>query len=287
MGRKGISNTGKAQMLEIDQLVFRFQEGDDSAGEELLKRFGGHPKDSVNNYIGKFFHMLREAGRFSFSDKDSRKFICCFIEDEGIRKAMQRHYQTGDVKLFATKKLRKIIDQVKPLEDEELKQELRLMFIKQAKQYKNISKNINFPGYLYNSYGYAVAAFITRRMKKYDPYNHMYTQKQLLHLQEDRYVDKDTEIHLDEKAFQTLPMLAEDDELGNSWVRGITCGPEFKDLTPLQRHILKLYYEDNMTDKQIASQFAMHINTIHNNRKRAIKKIEEAMERLRKEGYEE
>lgn len=284
---KQISKRAKQQMLEVDQLVFRFQDGDDAAGEQLLHMFGGHPSEDLNQYIGKFYYMLRETERFSFADKDSRNFICCFIEDSNARNSLKRRYQTGEVRVLALKKLHKIVDQCKPLVDEDLKQDLRTMFLEQAKRYKNISKNINFPGYLFNSYRFRIAAMITKRMKTYDPYVHMYTKKQILKLQDDRYVDRGTEIVLNEKTFNNLPMLADDDELGNSWVRGITCGPEFQDLTPLQRLIIKLYYEDEMTDKAIAHKLSMHINTVHNNRKRSIKIIEQTKERLFKEGYDE
>lgn len=287
MAYKRIGEKEKEKMLNVDQLVFRFQDGDDEAGEELIRMFGGHPKEEVNFYIGKYFWMLRgDSERFKWKDKDSRKFICCFLEDSEMRKSMKRFYQNGDVRTYAMKKLHKIVDQCKPIEDEDLKQELRLMFIEQAKRYKNISKNINFPGYLFNSYRYRIATMITRRMRKYDPYLHMYSSKQILSLQEDRYVDGGTEIEIEENTFNQL-MLQDDDELGNSWVRGLTCGPQFRDLTSLQRLIIKLYYDEKMTDRAIASKLSMHINTIHNNRKRAKAIIEGTVERLYKEGYEE
>ncbi len=287
MAFKKISAEDKENMLAIDDLVVQFQNGNKGAGEELMRLFGCHPKEEIRLYIGKFFKVLRRPSLDLFDDKDLRKFVNLFIEDANIRRQMIPFYQSSATKLFAMKKMRRIALQVLCIPDDDLKQELSLMFLEQAKRYKCISKNINFPGYLYNSYRFRVGRFVNRKVKIYEPYEHMYDEKKLIPFDPDRYIDSTTEIRLDDRSFTKEPLLLSDDDLGNSWERGITCGPKFKDLTQLQRIIVKLYYQDEMTDKAIANKMSMHINTIHKNRVKAVELIRLAMERLFKEGYEE
>jgi DNA-directed RNA polymerase specialized sigma24 family protein len=269
----------------IDQLVFRFQAGDDKAGEEVLRLFGGHPDDKVNNYIGKYYHMLRN-GRFPFKDKDSRTFINCYIKDPAIRKAMKRARQHSHVMIEALKAVHHLEDQCKPISDEELLQDLRMLFIQQMKRYKKRKKEVWFPGYLYKSYGFALVVHINKKFKPLEPYMHMYTEKQIIPMQEDIHVDDDTCIELDERKFTKQPSLVDDDKIGNSWVRGLTCGDEFTKLTALQRLIIKLYYHDDSNDRKIAEKINMHINTIHKQRKRAVQIIQDTMDELFRGGYE-
>lgn len=80
-------------------------------------------------------------------------------------------------------------------------------------------------------------------------------------------------------------MMEMDEELDINWVRGLTCGEEFKELTHLQRLILKLNYEDGWTDGKIADMMGIHINTIFRQRKKADAIVKETVEKLIQEGF--
>ena len=265
----------------IDELVFRYQDGDERAGEELLKRFGAHPKQKrMTLYVGKYYNMLR-YGKINFKDYDSRMFIACYMPDAELRKKMRPFYQYRGTKENAILALQGVVDQLKVVEDEDLEQDLRMLLLIQATRYQKTKKHVDFTGYLYRSYRYAVYNHFDKMLKKKDPHNHL--ADYLVRFQDDVYGDDDSEIEVDESIFAAAPMIQLDDELGNSWVRGITCGDEFKDLTPLQRMILKLHYQDGVTDGKIANMMGIHINTIFRQRKKAMLTIEETIAKLLEE----
>lgn len=275
----------KQGMQAIDELVFRFQAGDKEAGEEVMRMFGCHPEADMSNYVGKYYYMLR-MGRFSFDDLESRTFINCFIGNAEVRSAMRKWFQSADTRRHAVKALTDIVKRLWHISDEELKQDLRLLFIQQMQRYKKIKKNVYFSGYLCNSYGFAVVDYVMKRMKSKEPYVIKYNTYQIIPMQEEVYVDDASSIDINERTLYNTPMMLDDDELGNSWVRGLTCGEEFMKLNHFQRLILKLYYQDDMSDGKIAKLMNMHINTIHNHRKRAIKIVEQEAIRISKEGYQ-
>lgn len=281
---KNLKPKQKEEMEEIDRLVFQFQEGDWESGEEVLRLFGCHPDEPFTRYVGKFYHMLR-YGRFSFSDRESRKIISCFVSDPLVRKNLHKAYQYGDTRQKAYDAVKSMMGYVESIPDEDLKQELRTLFIQQMKRYKKKKKDVFFAGYIYNSYGYAVLNFLNSYVKKSEPYHIKYKKPYLIPLDE-AYVEENEEgYEINERLTNQTLILQEDEVIGNSWIRGLTCGEEFQKLSMLQRLIIKFYYEDDLTDGKIAKQMNMHINTIHKQRKKGIQLIEEEIKRIQKEGY--
>jgi DNA-directed RNA polymerase specialized sigma24 family protein len=277
-----VKDTKLAEMERIDELVLRFQAGDKDCGEQLLRLFGCHPEDKkLSLYVGKYFRMIRKVV-LSFDDRDSRKFISTFIADPAIREKMRVSYQYADVKGKVIELLTYLQSMWMAIPDDELKQDLRFLFIRQMVRYKHKRRKVFFTGYLYNSYRYAVLNYLKDKFKSYEPY--MYPSRRLVAYQDDVYEDADTEIQLDYRTFSTQPMLASDDDLGYTWVRGFNCRDEFKRLNQWQRLILKLYYADEMNDREIAVYMNMHINTIHNHRKKAEHIVQETAEYLQSGG---
>lgn len=267
----------------IDEIVFLYQEGDELAGEEILRRYGCHPNDKeLTKYVGKYFKMLRR-GVFNFKDKDSRAFIRCFVADKELRDKLIPFYQYKETIERTYEVLNRIIKQLKAIDDEDMKQDLRMLLLIQAQRYEKTKKSVDFNGYLYNSYRFAVKNWIQKLTKPSEPYMHMHDE--LLGFAEDSFADEDSEIEVNEDLFAAPPMIEMDEEIGNSWVRGITCGEEFKDLTPLQRLIIKLHYHDGLTDGKIAEMMGIHINTIFRQRKKAGQIIEQTTEELIQKGY--
>ncbi|MDK2600618.1 hypothetical protein QO179_24300 [Bacillus stercoris] len=209
--------------------------------------------------------MLR-FGKFDFKDYDSRSFIKLFIEDETIRSQVTKSYQYKETKRVAIRKLNQIVHSLRVVEDEDLKQELRFMLLKKAMKYKKKKRTVDFSGYLYGVYRYEVCNYIQRLLKP----DELYVKRpaELMRIADDRLFDEDSNIEVEDSIFVKSPMIQMDEEIGNSWVRGITCGDEFKDLTPLQRMIIKLNYYDGYTDGKIADMMGIHINTIFRQRKK-------------------
>lgn len=267
----------------VDELVLRFQAGDQASGEELLRLFGGHPDfPEPKSFIGKYYSLLR-YGKVNFDDRDTRRFIALYIKDPEIRKQLKPHYQYREAKAKAIKVLdEKVVTPLSVISDEDLLQDLRFLFLMQAKRFRKKRRKVNFAGYLYNSYRYAVKNYLEIYLKETEPFRY---RNLLLRIQDDRLEDEESEIIVIDRNHQNELMIKIDDDLGHNWVRGITCGEEFKNLTPLQRMIIKLYYDEGLSDRKIADKLSMHINTIFKQRKKAQETVIQTVEELIKEGH--
>lgn len=266
---------------KIDLLVFSHQAGNEQALLELLTMFGGDPeKKKMNGFLGKYYKLFRK-GTINFKNKESRRFVNLFIADPGVRKGMQKSRQSKHVRDEANKSMRKVSTSLRFMDDEEIKNELIALFINKCNRYTYTGRS--FRAYLSNSYFFDAYRFVNNLQKKYEPYVHM--QADLLHIAEDLVLDTEMETEVNDSVFNQSPVMFLDDELGNAWVRGLTCGDEFKDLTPLQRMITKFNHFDGMSDREIADVMGMHINTIFRQRKKAALLIEEKVKQLTEEGY--
>lgn len=270
----------RQQENNIDELVFAYQNGNAEAGEEVLRAYGGHPSEGrLTSFLGKYYKMIR-YGKLDFKDKDSREFVGLLIQDTDTRKQLAQSYQYKTTKQMAVRQLGYLVQSMRVVDDEDLMQDLRMLFLQQMKRYKK--KHRNFGAYIYGSYRYAVYNHIENLLKPKDIYTH---QSKLVRLAEDCLHDNDADIDVKDSVLARAPMIMMEEELGNSWVRGLTCGEEFKDLTPLQRLIIKLNYYDGYTDGKIADMMGIHINTIFRQRKKAGLIVEETVKKLVEEGY--
>lgn len=279
-----ISEEKRQEFERIDQLVLDYQAGDEGSGEELLRIFGCHPeKTRTTLYIGKYYNLLR-YGRVDFKDKDTRKFISCFVKDKGFAERMRKFYQYKDDKAQARRTVQFLEQMLKSVSDEDLMQDLRMLFLQQALRWEKRYKHEHFQGYLYGSYGYTLHHHLKRMFKQNDSYG---LKSSIIHYQDDQYNDKSSNIKTEDSIFAQEPMIRSDfdDELGNSWVRGLTCGEEFHNLTPLQRLVVKLHDNDGYTDGNIADMMGVHINTIFRQRKKAYEIIHKTVDRLIEEGF--
>ena len=266
----------------IDKLVEEYQAGNEEAGMELLTIYGADPTtNKMTKFIGKYYKILR-YGKLDFKDYDSRYFMSLFFKGEE-RKAILQSYQHKKTKEDVTRRLGFITEALNAIEDNDLKQDLRILFLELARRYEKQGKT--FGGYLYNYYHYRVENYVTNLMKKKEPYIHM--QKELLRIADDLLKDDTSDVDVRDSIFIKAPMMKMEEELDNSWVRGLTCGDEFKDLTPLQRLIIKLNYHDGWTDGKIATKLGTHINTVFRQRTKASKLVKEAVERMKEEKEDE
>jgi DNA-directed RNA polymerase specialized sigma24 family protein len=272
-----------AEMERIDQVVFAYQAGDRKAGEEILSLFGCHPgQKDFESYIGKYYKLLK-FGKINFNDRDTRHFIRLFMSDVEARKAMIPWYQYAPTTKAARKSIQTVSNMLRTMENDDFEQDLRVLLLQQAKRYKKMSKKIFFTGYLYNSYRYELKRHIEKLTKRKDVFKPLDMQR----APEDVAGGPENLLDLDSIVLEDTPTIQEDDVLGNSWVRGLTCGEAFRQLTSLQRLIIKLHYEDGYTDGEIGKKLNMHINTIHRHRKKSTLMIESRRKELIQEGYYE
>lgn len=261
--------------ININGIVFAFQNGNELAGEEILKRFGGDPSQpEITGYLKKYYELIR-SGTVNFENKEVRKMMSLFFEDEEMRRSIVRRHQKSEVKKAVVKMAGLISTIMSNVEDDDLKQDLRMLLLKKASIYKKTKASVFFTGYLSTSFYFDIKNYIDSYKKSSDVLVARY--EDVISLDEDKVQDESNTVDVKEERLKDLIIDEPYEELGVNWIHGITSGDEFKDLTKLQRMIIKLYYQDGYTDKKISNQLCLHINTIFNQRKKACLKIEAAL----------
>lgn len=250
----------KDQYDKIDILVMQYQNGDEQAAQELIEQ--------LDPYLKKYVKIIKD-NLINLNDKDSRRFIALFVNDSNARKGLIKKYQPNEARNKAYKSTLMLSSMCNNITYEDLTQELTCILLTMAKRYKKKGKKINFCGYLYSSFRYEVYRTISKWTL--DPLVH--NSGSTLRFNECSFVDEDNDVESDGDIYiEELTMLL-DDDLGNSWIRGLTCGEEFEELTPIERLILRMKYQEGKTDVEIADRLQLHRNTIRAQRLKAIDKI--------------
>lgn len=260
---------------DIDEIVKAYQQGNKLAGEELLRIFGCHPEDTVSKYIGKYYDLLR-YGKMDFSNRDLRRFVSLFIADPDTRKALVPFYQYGNVKAETMKIVGMLTERFEVVEEEDLLQDLRLLLLQQAMRYQKKGQKINFCGYLYNSYRFAVKHYYKWVFEDLL----IYADEELDEYGEDEGIDIEDEWFFEDKYFEH-----EESELGFNWMHNRSTTFPFNRLSTYERTVLFLYYEKNHTDLEISKITGYHEDTICRHRKRIKLKLEDIL--ARGEGYDD
>lgn len=255
----------------IDELVFAYQAGEPGAAMDLLIQYGGPSADA--RFLGKYLRLLTEE-RYDLGDKDTRRFLQLYMTDK--RQSLLRHYQDAEGKAAGARVARMLNRSIEDYGREDLAQDLVMLFFKQARQYKKQKKRVDFSGYLYNSFRYAVYNHLKSIVFSYDA---------TCHPRRESYEDDmagDGAIEVREEWFYMEPLFEEEEELGLNWVNG-RCNEAFGRLTSLERMILRLHYEDGRPDAEIAEQLGFHRNTVYKYRNTAKEKLAAAITKLREE----
>lgn len=253
---------------DIDKEVFAYQEGEPGAAETLLSLFGGDTGEE--KYLGKYIRLLKDEV-YDLQDKDTRRFLQLYMKEGGP--GLHYHWQGKEARSEAARVAGRLSYVMEMTDREELVVDLQILFLQQVKRYRKTKKAVDFRGYLYNSFRYAVYNHLKRTVFKTD----------VLNLR-DRDV-YDDEIHgeggieLEEEWFYPEGYF-DDGELGLDWVNG-RCNMAFEELRPLERLILRMHYEDGKTDTEIAEHLGFHRNTVLRHRHRAKERLCETLDALK------
>lgn len=246
---------------EVEDLVIQYQkqfadekyrEESNSAGNELLTRF--------TPLIRKYYTLIT-TGQINFNDKEMKVFISAFLDQQDLRRALFRKKQSQEYKSRIYQNFNFIKEIYGSIDEEEILMDLQMLLLVLAKRYKIMGKS--YCGYVYNSYCFEVA----RHIKSYisDMSNIPYRKL--------RYEDslngmESTECDLDDALYEDVLGIPD-----YTWISGTNCSDIFSNLSNLDRKIVVKYYLESYTDKQIAKEFSVHMNTINQKRKAAVKKI--------------
>lgn len=245
------------EWLSIEELVIKAKNGDKNACGELINKF--------ENYFNKFFLIIKH-GKIDIRDRETRFLLSLFVPKDQYVKS-RNIYQDKDTLGRVLASLRSITAKFANIPDEDIKQELYLIFIKLIHRYEPNGKL--FGSYLCTAFVYEVSRYIKKIIK--NPissenninYNDLYAQgsnidefKILNNLQYDELININDEIDYDD-----------------SWVLGITCSDIFLCLTPLERIILVKYYIEGLNDREISEMYGINRNIANQKRRAAIEKL--------------
>lgn len=248
---------------EVEDLIAVYQEQfinpsskkeSDKAGKELLVRFAP--------LFNKYLNLIKN-GYIIFKDPEMRSFINSFIEDNELQKALNRKSQSSIQKSEIAKRFKFIIDTYGSNSEEEILMDLKICFLVIAKRYKPIGRS--FCGYLYNTYKYEVSRYIKKQIKNplSIPYKILNYEECINGSEEESY-----EQTYDDNLYENnigIPNL--------QWILGNECSDLFKNLDNIERKIIVKYYLEEWNDRQIACLLGIHINTVNQKRRTAIKKL--------------
>lgn len=251
---------------DIEEAVMTYQKQFDiDATKDIVEE----SKLAAAILLDKFFPLIKKyitllsTGQIDWNDKEMKLFVCNFVDDLSLQKALQRKKQKAEYRSQIYLNFNFIKETYGSLNTEELLIDLQTLLLVMAQRYKKLGRN--FCSYIYNSYRYEVARHIKKFLK--NPINITYKNLQY----EDcinGHEDYDIENSYEDNYYEDMTGIP-----NSLWLAGENCGKEFAGLSPLDRNILVKYYLEEWKDKQIAEHFGMHINTVNQRRRTAAKKI--------------
>jgi RNA polymerase sigma factor (sigma-70 family) len=277
----------------VHDLVYEYKNGSMDAADKLLESFAKF----LSNYA-----VLIKYGKYNLNYYSVRSFIKLFIEDPKDRKLLNSHFYNqyaGKNVVFST--INTIMNIFHESSSEDIKQDLKIIFFNMCQKYKDvrpsfhtyIDKNFHYYAYRYwektirDPIGRGSSVSISTPIKsiKFVEDTNLTFADILEDVQskvENDYTLNKITVYYDIKTSSIPVAYGEESNdtynntfLNTNWINGITCSTAFKILTPLERKIIKLWYIDNLTDKEIGDKFGICRGSINKRRNIAKTKIGE------------
>lgn len=255
-----------------NELVFQAQDGKKESLEKLLFDYGYRQNEPWTMFLGKYLSLLK-YGKINLRDKDTRRFLQLYIKDEEIRRKLRYHYQDYRTTIVSQETANYLQEKCSIIPEEDLKQHLVLLFIESVMKFKVVKKDVDFNGYLYNTYRFRVFEYFRVFVFKRDMLLQPLRLISDVDIPEEQKELEPQEAWLDRFYASEL----DNDRLGIFWING-RCGSLFQELTPFERTVLRDRYFLKKTDGQIAEEYGYHINTIYKRRHAAIEKLKKKKE---------
>lgn len=278
---------------KVHDLVYEYKAGSLNAADALLECFGKF----LSNYAA-----LIKLGKYNLNYYSIRSFIKLFIEDPKERKLLNSYfYNQCTSRAITSMAVNTIMNIFHESTFDDIKQDLKIIFFNMCKKYKDVRPSFhtyvdkNFHYYAYRYFeknirdpigrGSSISISTPINSSKYTKDINI-TFADVLEdtqnkVEKDHILNKIT-VYYDIKS-SSIPVVYEeinDDSYSNkflntNWINGVTCSKAFKILTPFERSIVKLWYVDNLTDKQIGEKFGICRGSINKRRNVAKTKIGE------------
>lgn len=280
---------GQAEYKLVHELVYKYQDGDEEAAQELIKNF--------SKFFTKYISLVK-FGKYDLSHFSTRSFIKLFVENPKERKLINPYFKnklTGRQVVGDTVSM--IVKLFENSSQEDILQDLKIIFLIMCQKYKDtkpsfhayINKNFHFYAYRYfekmtrdpiNRSSTSLSKKIKIASSNSNTESSQAELKDMIPdvtmMVESDYTVKSLDLHYNLK-HSNIPVienkdanLYEDNFLDTNWINGVTCGDIFDCLTPFERQIITLWYVEKKTDTEIGEMFGVCRGTI--NRRRGIAK---------------
>lgn len=259
------------QYYNIHCLVQKYQSNRNKYSTDLILAFSNF----LNKYL-KFFKL--ERPNMILKNLDIKHLVCLYSHCKFVKTNLNINKTLNKNLIKASCKLIDLVN--RDLEYDELVSIITIGFLSCAVNYKDIRPS--FHNHVVNNICYRIyeSMSVCFKSKKeveftdeldFIDYNNYYNyDKSLEYIKNKRSVS--------ESLYNFIPgqksnNVYSNDFFDTKWFNGITCTYPFTTLTPFERRIIKMYYVDNMMDKEIASVFGLHCLYIMRRRNKAIDKL--------------
>lgn len=264
----------KSEWDVIDSLVFYYQ---GLNNESVYDNEGNLIADPVQELLNRFqplfkkYINLLKTGQINFNNLEQKLFVSLFVNDPLLKKAMfSKSGLDKQTKAQISARFNFVKETYGNQDEYNILTDLYVIFLTLARRYKK--KNRSFACYVYNSIRFEVYRMINKYT--HNPVNIHYKNLSYEECLENNYWEfaDDSVLSIEEQV-----EFNEEADINYQWIQGVTCSEVFKKLTPLERKIVTKYYLEGASDKQVANEYKLHINTCNSKRHTAIEKIAAAV----------
>lgn len=238
---------------ELECRIQAYLRREEGAAEVLLEAFRG--------FFIRWLQVMK--GSASYGDRYHRIFVSMYVPYKGVRIQIQKGDKRGQPQFMYWLSI--IRDRYAGMPRDEKWNELALCLLELANRYKPYDGYYQFHTYVMRSFPY----YLHRRLEQYAGDISAFSQI-IVPLEEDPEYESDHET--------ATPFVVDDITLGEAWVSGATAGDGFSELTPLDRKIILHYYDEGLSDRQIAERIGLGRCAVNRRRIQAVAKLKNALE---------
>jgi len=235
---------------EVEERVQAYLRGDPEAASVLIETFNG--------FLIRWMQVI--SGNASYECKPHRTFVALYVQQKTSRIRIANGDGRGSREFGNW--CGNIKDRYAGLDRTEKWHELVLCLLDLADRYDPYEGYRQYHTYVLRSFPY----YLHRRLEEH--------VKDISCFSQTASIDQTTE-----EGWTIYEIPVNDKvELDKTWVKGMTAGAGFAELTPVDRKILIDYYELQMNDREIGAQLGVGRCSVNRRRIQAIEKLKKSLE---------
>lgn len=247
---------------EIEKAVMNYQSGTPGAADSIVNAF--------QHFMFKYVNLLK-GGPCPLDDMDLQRFVFLYMKNEWARKGLYSK-RPARAREDMAKTLSFVQKLVSPIESGDLYQDMVVILLTMARRYEP-KGGCHFVGYAKQAFPYYVFRSLQAITKDPSWRDRCDTEPSV----------EDFSLTIGDKPEPFFTVDEYMDGVDENWVLGLTANEPFETLSILERKIVKLFYEDGLTDAEVADHLAMSRSTIWRKRLLAKGKIQDAQRRQKGE----